>query len=111
MNIFKYLGVVIVDSKKVFDSSVGIKSLGDVIFVEYGDYNFGFSGFKRLNSKMEKYPLLLSINKEEKTAYLFCFIKDVKTAMMVKRIKHTLITNDFTVKPIRKELEELKYVR
>ena len=71
MNIFKYHDTLIFDSKNLFDRKIGIQSLGNLDYFDYGDRRLAFSGFERFDKLMNTSPFFISLDRYEGIAYIF----------------------------------------
>ena len=71
MNVFKYHGTLIFDSKKVFNKNMGIRSLEPLTYMIHEDKNIAFSGFVKIGKSLATIPIMLSLDRELGIAYLF----------------------------------------
>lgn len=76
MDLIKYMDTIIVDSKDLFTSFGGIKSLGSLIHIEYEDFRFAFSGFQKLGGKLGGIPILISMDRKKGVVYIFKYIEN-----------------------------------
>lgn len=109
MVFIKYMGMVVVDSKNLFNVKSGIKSLGDIFIVEYDNFKFGFCGFKEFGKSMGGIPLLVSIDRNNLIAYVFEKThNDFPKGKLCSYICDTLVENDYSLVSIRENLESGK---
>lgn len=106
MEIFRHMGTVVVDSKDIFSKTQSIASLGDMVWLEYENFNLAFSGFVRFGDSFGGIPILLSLDKEKKKALMFAYSKNnpVQRRLIV-RIHEKLNLMGYEVTPIRLEVE------
>ena len=89
MNIFKYHGTIIFDSKKMFDRHIGIQSLGKLNFVDYEEHRLAFSGFKRVGKTLGTKSRYFYISLDRKLGKAYIFFND--SDKLFKRFKKNVL--------------------
>lgn len=106
MNIFKYQGAIIFDSKEMFDRQIGIQSLGKLDHLEYGEQKLAFSGFKKLGKKLGTRPLYLSLDRDLGKAYIFINDFGILFKRFQKNILLLLIKSGYEIQYLNDNLSK-----